>query len=176
MGHFSIRLILPRNTREIRTACKRKIFAWYFWITSLAVCKRVTRVSGWRLSSSVPSENFCRSPAGLCCCGWKVSKILFPIIFHFPSLCWQSYNRQWWVGSVPLWGRTGTRKSIVKKDSLGKQYVGRYSIEPRGTQSKDVLGSVYSNLLFLNMREAGSGAERWVAWSSAGFMEDLPKP
>lgn len=46
MGHFSIQLILPRNTREIRTACKREIFAWYFWITSLAVCKRVTRVSG----------------------------------------------------------------------------------------------------------------------------------
>lgn len=120
MGHFSIRLILPRNTREIRTACKREIFAWYFWITSLAVCKRVTRVSGWRLSSSVPSENFCRSLAQLCCSGWKVRKILFAIILHLPALCWQSYSGQWW-GLCSTVGESRSEANHLKEGQFGKK-------------------------------------------------------
>lgn len=67
-------------------------------------------------------------------------------------------GRGWWGGgSVPQWDRVGTGQSILKKGSLGKPYAGHYSIQPRGPQSKDVLGSIDSRLLFLNMKELGSG-------------------
>lgn len=49
MGHFSRQLMLPRNTREIRTACKRKNICLVF-LDHLSCCLQESN-QGFRLAA-----------------------------------------------------------------------------------------------------------------------------